>query len=149
MPMCKNNTISQVLFYNNFYGTFLISNAYPHDCNLVRPFPLLSILLLILSTPVLSKLNQYLYLYSIFSPLSINKKTLLITENEIILSRRGTHLGRLKWCPLVKLYIMTKKNRYSIDIIFKTAELKMWPSCLVTTDDSNKVIHTQHERIQN
>ena len=28
--------------------------------NLVRPLPLLSILLLILSTPILSKLNQYL-----------------------------------------------------------------------------------------
>ena len=43
---------------------------------------------------------------------------------------------------------MTKKNRYSIDIILKTAELKMWPSCFMTTDDSNKLklsIHSMKE----
>ena len=118
--------------------------------NLVRPFPLLSILLLILSTPVLSQLNQYLYLYFIsFLHLALITKTLLITENEIILNRRRAHLGRLIMCPLVKLYNMTKKNRCSKDIILRTAEFKTWPSCLVTTDHSNKVItYTFHERIQ-
>ena len=42
-------------------------------------------------------------------------QTLIITENEIILSRRREHLDRLILCPLVKLYVMTKKNRYSIN----------------------------------
>lgn len=58
------------------------------------------------------------FLYFIFYPL----QTQLITENEIILSRGGTHLGRLILCPLIKLYIMSKKNRYSIEIILRTAE---------------------------
>ena len=76
MPICENNTISQVLFMTIFMAHFQLRMLIPmiKSCNLVRPFPLLSILLLILSTPVLSKLNQYLYLYSIFSPLSINNK---------------------------------------------------------------------------
>ena len=59
--------------------------------------------------------SLYLYFVFYFSPLNINYK-LLTTENEIILNRRGEHLGRLI------LYIMAKKNRCSIDIILRTAE---------------------------
>ena len=49
-----------------------------------------------------SSIVCYLYFVFYFSPLSINYK-LLTKENEIILNRRGEHLGRLI------LYIMTKK----------------------------------------
>ena len=62
-----------------------------------------------------SSIVRNLYFVFYFSPISINYK-LLTTENEIILNRRGEHLGRLI------LHIMTKKNRYSIDIILRTAE---------------------------
>ena len=47
---------------------------------------------------------------------------LLITEEKIILSSRGAHLGRLVLCPLIELYIMTAKK------------VETWPSCLVATD---------------
>ena len=57
----------------------------------------------------------YLHLHFIFFSIQHLLQTLLITENEIILSRRAAHLGRLILCPLVKLYIMTKENGYSID----------------------------------
>ena len=61
--------------------------------------------------------SLYLYFVFYFSPLNITGNyKLLTTENEIILDRRGEHLGRLI------LYIMAKKNRCSIDIKLKTAE---------------------------
>ena len=151
MPICENNTISQVLFITIFMAHFQLRMLIPmiKSCNLVRPFPLLSILLLILSTPSFRNLTSICTCILCFLHLVLITKTLLITENEIILRRRGAHLGRLIMCSSVKLYIMTKKNRYSIDIILRTAQLKKWRSCLVTIDHSSKVFHTQHQRMQN